>query len=107
MSSRRTSSRARKASDNLIEESKTSARQQSDDILESARRDIEQETKRSLDAIRREVANLTVVATEKVTRRSLDDDDHRRLVEEALDEVDFSTLAKQSGGSSGNGGSGA
>ena len=33
------------------------------------------------------------MATEKVTRKSLDDDDHRRLIEEALAEVDFSALA--------------
>jgi F-type H+-transporting ATPase subunit b len=39
-----------------------------------------------------------VLATEKVTRKSLDDDDHRRLVEEALAEVDFSALAGDNGG---------
>jgi len=37
---------------------------------------------------------------EKVTRKSLDDADHRRLVEEALAEVDFSSLA----GAEANGG---
>ena len=34
-----------------------------------------------------------MLATEKVTRKSLDDADHKRLVEEALAEVDFSALA--------------
>jgi hypothetical protein len=33
-----------------------------------------------------------VLATEKVTRKSLDSEDHQRLVEEALAEVDFSAL---------------
>jgi F-type H+-transporting ATPase subunit b len=42
------------------------------------------------------VAELTVLATEKVTRKTLTDDDQRRLVEEALGEVDFSTLSGQS-----------
>ena len=37
------------------------------------------------------------MATEKVTRKSLDDDDHRRLIEEALAEVDFSALARAEG----------
>ena len=46
-----------------------------------------------IDQIRSEVANLTVAATEKVTRKSLDDEDHRRLVEEALQEFDFAALA--------------
>ena len=34
-----------------------------------------------------------MLATEKVTRKSLDAADHKRLVEEALAEVDFSSLA--------------
>ena len=54
-------------------------------------------TKRALDEIRKEVANLTVVATEKVTRKSLTPEDHRRLIEDALREVDFSTLAGEEG----------
>ena len=61
--------------------------------METTRRDIEQETRRALDEIRKEVADLTVIATEKVTRKSLDDDDQRRLIDEALSEVDFSALA--------------
>ena len=43
------------------------------------------------------MANLTVMATEKVTRKTLDEDDHRRLIEEALQEVDFSALAGAEG----------
>jgi F-type H+-transporting ATPase subunit b len=39
------------------------------------------------------VADLTVLATEKVTRRTLDSADQKRLVEEAIAEVDFSALA--------------
>ena len=34
-----------------------------------------------------------MIATEKVTRKSLTPYDHRRLIEEALGEVDFSALA--------------
>jgi F-type H+-transporting ATPase subunit b len=90
--------RARRAAENLQEETKTEARQQREELMESTRRDIEQETRRALDEIRKEVATLTVLATEKVTRKSLDDDDHRRLIEEALEEVDFSVLAKDGGG---------
>ena len=61
--------------------------------MAAARRDIEAETRRSLERIRKEVADLTVLATEKVTRKALDSEDQRRLVQEALDEVDFSALA--------------
>jgi F-type H+-transporting ATPase subunit b len=90
--------RARKAADSLVDESKAQATRQREELLAATRRDIEAETQRSLDAIRKEVANLTVVATEKITRKSLTPDDHRRLIEEALGEVDFSTLSAERGG---------
>jgi F-type H+-transporting ATPase subunit b len=86
-------SRARKAADRLEDEAKASAKQTREEMMVDARRDIEQQTKRSIDQIRREVANLTVLATEKVARKSLDDEDHRRLIEESLQEFDFSALA--------------
>ena len=38
-----------------------------------------------------------MLTTEKVARKSLDDADHRRLIEEALGEVDFSALAGSEG----------
>jgi len=85
--------RARKAADSLQDESKVQAQQQREELLAATRRDIEAETRRALDELRKEVANLTVIATEKVTRKSLTPDDHRRLIEEALHEVDFSALA--------------
>ena len=34
-----------------------------------------------------------MLATEKVTRKSLDDDDHKRLIDDALGEVDFTALS--------------
>ena len=52
--------------------------------MEQTRREIEAETQRAIHEIRNEVADLTVLATEKVTRKTLTDDDQRRLVEEAL-----------------------
>src|SRR4051795_3602848 len=98
--------RARKASDRVQEEAKVEATQKREELMEQTRRDIEQETRRAIEQIRREVADLTVIATEKVTRKSLDDEDHRRLIEEALSEFDFEALSPTSGGraASGNGG---
>jgi F-type H+-transporting ATPase subunit b len=89
--------RSRKAGETLQEEAKAYAKRQREELLEATRRDIEAETRRALDEIRKEVAELTVIATEKVTRKSLTPDDHRRLIEEALSEVDFSTLAREEG----------
>src|SRR5215216_5355791 len=96
--------RARKAADSVAEEAKAQASQQREELLARTRRDIEAETKRALEEIRKEVANLTVIATEKVTRKSLTPDDHRRLIEEALGEVDFSALSKTEGNGSPSGG---
>jgi F-type H+-transporting ATPase subunit b len=89
--------RARKAADSLADSAKVDASQQREELLAATRRDIEAETRRALDEIRKEVANLTVIATEKVTRKSLTPEDHRRLIEDALKEVDFSTLAGKEG----------
>jgi F-type H+-transporting ATPase subunit b len=88
--------RARKAAEGLADEAKAAATKQREELLAATRRDIEAETRRALEEIRKEVADLTLIATEKVTRKSLTPDDHRRLIEEALGEVDFSTLAKDS-----------
>ena len=98
--------RARKASDRVQEEAKVEATEKREELMEQTRRDIEQETRRAIDQIRREVADLTVLATEKVTRKSLDDEDHRRLIEEALSEFDFAALPGGGSATGGNGGNG-
>jgi F-type H+-transporting ATPase subunit b len=96
--------RARKAAENLERQAAEEGRSKREELVAAARKDIEAETRRSLERIRKEVADLTVLATEKVTRKSLDDADQKRLVEEALAEVDFSALA---GEAAGNGSKGA
>ncbi len=84
--------RARQAGDAHQKEAVEAARAERERLLEQTRRDVEAETRRAIDEIRREVGNLTVLATEKVTRKVLTADDQRRLVEEALSEIDFSVL---------------
>ena len=63
--------------------------------LEETRRQIEAETHRALEQIRNEVAELTLIAATKVTGKSLDDADHRRLIDEAIRELDFSVLEEE------------
>jgi F-type H+-transporting ATPase subunit b len=87
--------RARQNADAERDRTRADARRQREELMEATRRDIEAETRRAIEDIRREVANLTVIATEKVTRKTLDEEDQRRLIEEALSEVDFSSLAKE------------
>jgi len=62
--------------------------------LEETRKQIEAETRRALEQIRLEVVDLSLLAATKVTRKSLDDADHKRLIEEAVGELDFSVLER-------------
>src|SRR3712207_6444543 len=89
--------RARKAAEQHQDESLQQARVQREELMAQTRRDIEAETRRAIQEIRNEVADLTVLATEKVTRKTLSEDDQRRLVEEALSELDFEALAGDQG----------
>jgi F-type H+-transporting ATPase subunit b len=88
--------RARKAGEVHERETVEDARVKREELMEQTRRDIEAETRRAIQEIRAEVADLTILATEKVTRKSLDEDDQKRLVEEALGELDFSSLGGDS-----------
>ena len=85
--------RARQAADTHEQEAKGRGQEILDEAAKRAERNIEAATQRALDDIRREVADLTILATEKVTRKTLTDADQRRLVEEALGELDFSGIS--------------
>jgi F-type H+-transporting ATPase subunit b len=86
-------SRARKTGEAAETEILSDARAKREEMMEQTRRDIEAETRRAIQEIRAEVADLTVLATEKVARKSLTDADQKRLVEEALSELDFASLS--------------
>ena len=60
--------------------------------LEETRRQIEQATQQALGQIRDEVGKLSLLAAEKITRKSLTGPDQQRLIDEALAEIDFSEL---------------
>ena len=63
--------------------------------IEETRKDVEAETARAIGQIRSEVASLALEATEKVAGKVLTDADQRRLIEDAIDELDFSALEKE------------
>jgi F-type H+-transporting ATPase subunit b len=64
--------------------------------LDETKRQIEAETQRALSQIRVEVAELTLIATAKVTGKVLDADDQRRLIDDAIADLDFSVLEAKS-----------
>jgi F-type H+-transporting ATPase subunit b len=66
----------------------TAAEGQRDRILSDTQQQVEAQSRQALASVRDDVAGLALAAAEKVTRKSLTDEDHRRLVEEALQELD-------------------
>jgi F-type H+-transporting ATPase subunit b len=86
-------SRARRTGEAAENEIIAEARAKREEMMEQTRRDIEAETRRAIQEIRAEVAGLTVLATEKVARKALTADDQKRLVDEALAELDFASLS--------------
>ena len=85
--------RARQTADSHEHEGKERGQELIAEATKRAEREIQAATERAIDDIRIEVANLTVIAAEKVTRKSLSEADQRRLVEQALGELDFSSLS--------------
>jgi F-type H+-transporting ATPase subunit b len=97
---------ARADRDRILEETRRQAQQQ----FERSRREAEEDLKRRLEEnqktleaenrkfreqIRRDVVELTLLAAEKVTGKTLDADDQRRLIDETIDEVDVKQLASE------------
>jgi F-type H+-transporting ATPase subunit b len=87
--------RARRTGEAAENEIIADARAKREEMMEQTRRDIQAETRRAIQEIRAEVADLTVLATEKVTRKTLTDADQKRLVDEALSELDFASLSSK------------
>jgi F-type H+-transporting ATPase subunit b len=85
--------RARQTAEAHEHEARDAGRELLAEAAKRAEREIEAATQRAIGDLRKEVADLTVMATEKVTRKALDADDQRRLVDEALSELDFSELS--------------
>jgi F-type H+-transporting ATPase subunit b len=85
--------RARKAGEQQEADFVDQGRHRREELLEQARKDIQAETRRAIQELRAEVADLTILATEKMTRKTLTDADQRRLVQEAVGELDFAALS--------------
>jgi F-type H+-transporting ATPase subunit b len=67
----------------------TAAEWQRERILSDTQQQVDAQGRQALASVRDDVAGLALAAAEKVTRKSLTDQDHRRLVEDALKELDL------------------
>lgn len=63
------------------------AQAESRKLVEDARAQMDAEVRRARDELRREVADLATAVAEKLVRRSLRDEDHRRIVADAIARV--------------------
>jgi F-type H+-transporting ATPase subunit b len=77
---------AQQVAERIQSEARTTAQQEAQRIVETARQEADAERAQAMAELRREVASLAVAAAERVISRSLDDQAHRQLVEQFLDE---------------------
>ncbi|MFZ1879741.1 MAG: F0F1 ATP synthase subunit B [Gaiellaceae bacterium] len=85
-------SEARRIAESQRERVKAETEEDRQRRLEETRRQIEQATSQALGQIRDEVGKLSLLAAEKITRKSLTGADQQRLIDEALAEIDFTQL---------------
>jgi F-type H+-transporting ATPase subunit b len=88
----------RKEGERQAQEILAQAQAQRERILADAEAQISAEARSAATGLRDQVATLALMAAEKVSRRSLSDDDHRRLIEEAIEEADLSAVATNGNG---------
>lgn len=74
------------------------ARVQADRVLAKAHEQIDRDTRAAVRDLKAQIAELTALATEKVTTRSLTADDQERLIDEALAELKVDELGTGSKG---------
>jgi F-type H+-transporting ATPase subunit b len=83
----------RKEGERQAHEIMTQAHAQRERLLADADAQIAAEARSAASGLRDQVATLALMAAEKVSRRSLSDEDHRRLIEEAIADADLSAVA--------------
>lgn len=89
---RRTLEDARLRAEEIVNDSKGTAKQEGERILAEARRQIEQERKQMMEELRRSYAEIAVLGASRVLNREVKLQDHERLLNELLSEVDEEEL---------------
>jgi len=82
--------RAQKLGEELREELRQKGREEQEAMLARARAELAQEREKAVSQLRNQVADLVLMATTKVLQEELDPKRQRRLIDEALGEVDLS-----------------
>ncbi len=72
----------------VASEIKEAARGESRDLIQRARDEIELEKRKAEVALKSDMVRLSLAAAERVIRERLDSEAHRRLISEAIDEME-------------------
>lgn len=76
---------AKERAQRLLEENEQRLTAEAERIKGDATREIDHERRRAIQEIRTQTTDMALMVAEKVVQRSLNDADHRRLADEALD----------------------
>jgi F-type H+-transporting ATPase subunit b len=86
---------SRRQAQRQLEQSRQAADTDLKERLEKNREELDAENARLREQIRRDVVELTLLASEKVTGKVLDEEDQRRLIDETIAEVDVKQIASE------------
>jgi len=84
--------RARQDADAHVQRVRVEAEGQRQEQLAQTQNQIRAEVEKAMGDLRSAVAEMTVEASEKVLRGSIDAQQHQRLIEQAVEELDFDRL---------------
>ena len=86
---------SRRQAQALFDQARKRADEDLRERLEKNQKEIEAENRRILELIRRDVVELTLLAAEKVTGKTLDAEDQRRLIDGTIEELDVKRLVSE------------
>ncbi|MDR5874365.1 F0F1 ATP synthase subunit B [Halomonas sp. CUBES01] len=78
---------ANKRSAQIVEEAREQARAEGERLVASARSEIEQEVNRAKEDLRSQVSHLAIIGAERVLEASVDEQAHRKLLDELAAEL--------------------
>ncbi|HUU28098.1 MAG TPA: F0F1 ATP synthase subunit B [archaeon] len=77
-------SRAARSTEEIVQR----ARRQADEIVERAKVEIDRERQKATDEIKEHVVRISLKAAERLIEKTLDDREHRDLIQQAISEID-------------------
>ena len=77
---------ASQIAEQVKEEARLKAREEAESLIAKARIEIDRERVESMEELRREFVDLAIAAAEKVVEKTIDENVHRKLIEQVLEE---------------------